>query len=88
MLDSLKSLPKGRFDMAFADDGQILYLIAGQAHRHNFTNDIFTDYVINGNLFTFGGFNGGTFQDMHADDIDKQYGKWPGVFHVPSAIRL
>lgn len=43
--DRLKSLPKGRFDMAFASDGQFLYVIAGQAHRRKFTNDIFTYYV-------------------------------------------
>lgn len=43
--DRLKSLPKGRFDMAFASDGQLLYIIGGQTHRHKFTNDIFTYYA-------------------------------------------
>lgn len=43
--DRLKSLPKGRFDMAFASDGELLYILGGQAHRQNFTDDIYTYYA-------------------------------------------
>lgn len=38
----LKSMPRGKYDMAYASDGQLLYLIGGAEHRRNLSNNIFT----------------------------------------------
>lgn len=41
----LKSLPYGRYDMAYATDGELIYLIGGSGHRQNLNSDIFTYLV-------------------------------------------
>lgn len=35
-------MPKGKYDMAFATDGDILYLIGGSGHRKDLSKDIYT----------------------------------------------
>lgn len=41
----LKSMPKGKYNMAFASDGEIFYLIGGSGHRKDLSDDIFTYYA-------------------------------------------
>ncbi|MEZ5042689.1 MAG: kelch repeat-containing protein [Saprospiraceae bacterium] len=41
----LKPLPYGRYDMAYATDGELIYLIGGSGHRQNLNSDIFTYLV-------------------------------------------
>lgn len=38
-------MPKGKFDMAFATDGEALYLIGGSGHRRDLSKDIYTYYA-------------------------------------------
>ncbi len=38
-------MPKGKYDMAFATDGEVLYLIGGSGHRKDLSKDIFTYYA-------------------------------------------
>ncbi len=38
-------MPKGKYDMAFATDGEVLFLIGGSGHRKDLSKDIFTYYA-------------------------------------------
>lgn len=38
-------MPKGKYDMSYASDGEILYIIGGSGHRRDFSGEIFTYYA-------------------------------------------